>query len=131
MHVTGAVELLAADNKSLTMELTDEFGLTELKDGLGETYGLVASPNTRRLRVRFIPFDSGAPGTLAQAKSNCKLPERLAIIEIRATGCADFDLDWHYTGGGTQFTENPVECNFDLARFGTTGTFGAPKDFSA
>lgn len=130
--VTGAVTLATADNKLTSVSVQDRFDVTEVRDGKGALFAAAAGEITRRCSIRMIPLDSSVSSTLAQAKTNIKLPGRLEKVTLASFGNTNVDGDWHYAGGEVSINADQVaEISMDLVRFGTTGYIGDPADFDA
>lgn len=132
LQILGAVTLATADNKPVSVSVQDRFDIAEARDGKGALFAASAGEITRRCSVRFIPLDSSVSSTLAQAKTNMKLPERLGKVTLASFGNANVDGDWHYAGGEISINADQVaEISMDLVRYGTTGYIGDPADFDA
>ena len=64
-----------------------------------------------------IPLDSSVSSTLAQAKTNIKLPGRLEKVTLASFGNGNVDGDWHYAGGEISINADQVaEISMDLVR---------------
>ena len=130
--VNGAVTLAAADSKLQSVSMQNRFDIAEVRDGKGALFAAVAGEITDRCSIRMIPFDSSVSSTLATAKTNVKLPERLAKVTLASFGITKVDGDWHFAGGEIGLnTDQVVEISMDLVRFGATGYIGDPADFDA
>ena len=115
--IAGAVTLAAADNKAQSVELDRQFDVAQIRDGKGAFVGAVAGEVTDTLKVRMIPIDSSVSSTLTQAKTNIKLPARLAKVTLAGFGNANIDGDWHFVGGSISIQQGqPAEINMDLIR---------------
>ena len=91
--------LAKTQNRLVGTNVTDEFNVAELRDGLNNVIGAVATSHNRRASFDIVPYDSG--GNLATAKSNVKLPDPLAIVTISDFGVDELDGTWNYVGGGS------------------------------
>ena len=127
--ISGAVTLAAADNKPQSVEVDRQFDVAQVRDGKGAFVAAVASEITDTLKVRMIVIDSSVSSTLAQAKTNLKLPERMGKVTLAGFGNANVDGDWHFTGGSISLQQGqPAEINMDLIR--PNGTYQTdPVDF--
>jgi hypothetical protein len=81
-------------------EISDEFTLTQLKDGDSVTQGLIASDPNRKMRLQFTPVSSSGTNTLANAALSLPAPAPLSRVTL--TNYKDTTLNharWVYTGG--------------------------------
>jgi hypothetical protein len=125
---TGVVSVsMSSDNtKLMGASLRNEFGVTEHRDGVSNVFSVTADEPIHRLSIRFVPTATTATPTLANAKANVVLPERLATVTLAGFGNTNIDGAWFYVGGSIDYSpDSPVELSMELTRYGTDPTANA------
>lgn len=128
----ASTDLSAANNKLTGATVTDNFPVAKITDG-SNTLALAAGERTLSATFTIIPWD-GSGTTIASAKSNIKLPDKLATVKIYGFGIAALDgstngiandatfATWNYMGGGsiTLTPEGYVQVTLPCERYGDT-----------
>lgn len=90
----------AATNKLQSVSLRDQFDKASTKDGKGFIIGKGGNSRERMVTVELYFIGDNTPSTLAQAKTNTKLPvEMFEVFTFANTDVAFLDGDWNYEDG--------------------------------
>lgn len=92
--------LASADIKQRGAQMQDGVRVADARDVNEYIFASNVKRTDHIITVNFVPFDSSAPGSLATAKSNIKLPDPGAVVTLSGYGNTMLDGDWNYIGGG-------------------------------
>lgn len=99
--------MASADAKSRGASFADNVRVADATDANGYVFASNVKRTDQVITVSFVPHDSSAPGNLATAKSNIKMPGPGAVVTLSGYGNTLFDGEWNYVGGGqVQFPED-------------------------
>ncbi len=97
-------------------EVTDEFDVTELKDGFGNTIGAVSHNGRKSVSFEMVPLDGGTAA----------LPAQLAAITTSDFALGDLNGTWYYVGGGKISMSNEGFAKFSLPCKRWSGVVATP-----
>jgi hypothetical protein len=124
--------LAVADIKLKGMSMADNVRVADAEDGQGYVFASNVKRTSHVLTLTFVPFDSSAPGSLATAKSNVKVPDPGAVVTLAGLGNTMLDGDWNYIGGATvTYSDNDeqtvIVSGVQLRRVATVSTAPAAQ----
>ena len=133
---TGAVQVLPTSNKLVSAGYRPDFAVSEHRDGKGSVFAATADEPVHRLSIRMHPIAPLLDNTLAGAKSQVTLPDRLGVVTLANMPRGNMNGDWYFVGGSIDLsTDGLVELSMELSRFGTDAEAGftitgAPANYS-
>lgn len=89
----------SADLKQRGAQFQDNVRVADARDANEYIFASNVKRTDHVITVSFVPHDSSAPGSLATAKSNIKLPDPGALVTLDGYGNTMLDGNWNYIGG--------------------------------
>lgn len=100
--IHGSASLSTTENEVQSINLTDDFDVSELMDRRGELIGMAARNRRLTITVELV-ITAASDGTqsAANAAANVVLPEKLGLVTLSSFGITLLDGTWNYVGGGS------------------------------
>lgn len=100
--IHGSASLSTTENEVQSVNLTDDFDVSELMDRRGEIIGMASRNRRITITVELvITAASDGSQTTSAAAGNVVLPEKLGLVTLSGFGITLFDGSWNYMGGGS------------------------------